>query len=183
MIIRITDIPPEGRELEFTLDCQALNARTALAHETRLEAPEYKFIDAPRAQLALSLEGTTVQVKGQASSTYQTPCARCIEPTEKALETPIDLIIKPASERSRAGEEVEDLQLSFYDGKEINLAPIIEEALILSLPYTVICKTDCRGLCPKCGTNLNLGICDCKEEAEEKPVDPRWAKLKELKLH
>ena len=56
-----------------------------------------------------------------------------------------------------------------------NLDPLVTEDIFLSLPTKILCSEDCKGLCPKCGVNLNLGKCSCKKE-----IDPRLAALKEL---
>ena len=57
----------------------------------------------------------------------------------------------------------------------LDLDALAEEDVVLNLPSKVLCKDDCKGLCPQCGKNLNDGPCDCKE-----PVDPRLAGLLEL---
>ena len=57
----------------------------------------------------------------------------------------------------------------------LDLDALAEEDVVLNLPSKVLCKEDCKGLCPQCGKNLNDGPCDCKE-----PVDPRLAGLLDL---
>ena len=60
----------------------------------------------------------------------------------------------------------------------LDLAGLLWEQLVLSLPFKYICSDDCRGVCPKCGRNLNLGPCEC--EVEE--GDPRLALFRRLKI-
>jgi uncharacterized protein len=55
---------------------------------------------------------------------------------------------------------------------ELELAEVIREALILAVPEYPLCREDCRGLCPRCGADLNDGPCGCRSE-----TDPRWAAL------
>jgi len=62
------------------------------------------------------------------------------------------------------------------DARELNLTPIIDEMILLNHPMKVLCKPDCKGLCPRCGVNLNVDKCRC----EESSGDPRWAELKNL---
>ena len=58
---------------------------------------------------------------------------------------------------------------------------IIEQTLDFNLPQKVLCDEDCKGLCPKCGANLNKETCSCSETAsDEDYIDPRFAKLKDL---
>ncbi len=63
-------------------------------------------------------------------------------------------------------------------GAEINLAALLWEEFILSLPEKALCKADCKGLCRNCGQNLNTGTCACKPD----DLDPRLEKLRELKV-
>jgi uncharacterized protein len=62
------------------------------------------------------------------------------------------------------------------DATEVDLAPAIREELILAVPRYVLCREDCRGLCPRCGQDLNAGPCGCAPAA-----DPRWQALASLK--
>jgi uncharacterized protein len=86
--------------------------------------------------------------------------------------------LKPQSEQA-AGEQLieEDVSLSFYQGDEVDLAPLLREAMILSLPTVPLCSDECRGLCPHCGANRNVGRCGCHDDW----VDPRLAVLRSLK--
>jgi uncharacterized protein len=67
--------------------------------------------------------------------------------------------------------------VSYYQGEGLLLEDALREQVLLALPLKVICREDCRGLCPHCGTNLNIGQCSCAEPAE----DPRWAALKDIR--
>jgi uncharacterized protein len=73
----------------------------------------------------------------------------------------------------------EDLETDFYDGEEVDLSPLIQDQVLLTLPPKVICREDCRGLCQRCGRNLNREACQCVG-AE---VDPQLAPLKHFRVH
>ncbi|HQP29583.1 MAG TPA: DUF177 domain-containing protein, partial [Syntrophales bacterium] len=60
----------------------------------------------------------------------------------------------------------------------LDLDPIVYEQILLQIPLKILCREDCRGLCPHCGANLNDGPCRCPEEA----VDGRFSALKKLKI-
>jgi uncharacterized protein len=83
--------------------------------------------------------------------------------------------------RRPAGEEQElerkDLDVLFYDEPVVRLAPIAEERVQMALPMKPLCRPDCRGLCPGCGKDLNLGPCACAREG----IDPRWEALRDLR--
>jgi uncharacterized protein len=63
------------------------------------------------------------------------------------------------------------------DGDELDIASWAHDAIALALPQTLLCRPECKGLCPECGIVLN----DLDEEhTHEQAPDPRWAKLREL---
>ena len=62
------------------------------------------------------------------------------------------------------------------DNYQLPLQELVEEDLILDQPSKILCREDCRGLCPQCGKDLNQGLCGCRQET----VDPRLAILKQL---
>ncbi len=183
MIIRIADIPPEGRHLEFEIDQNSLNFRVDAARtsagEQSLPPPEYLFVAAPLVNITLDLEGSTVMLEGSAVGRYRTTCARCAEEASVDLSVPLRIVLKPSSARSRPNEEDEDLQLGFYDGQEVDCGSIAEEFLVLALPFSVLCRPDCKGLCSLCGTNLNKELCQCKPTRE---LDERFSVLQGLKI-
>ena len=72
----------------------------------------------------------------------------------------------------------EEAGLIPYGGDEIDLLEGLQEQVVLSIPYRTLCRDTCKGLCPKCGTDLNQRDCQCREESR----DPRFEALKHLKL-
>ena len=186
MKIRVTDIPAEGLQVDFELESESLNARSVADRENHdgreeLLPPEYVFAQGAKAQVKLSLEGRTVVVSGRASAGYTTPCARCAEPASKKIDVPVNIVLKPFPTRDE--DRVEDVQLGFYDGKEIDCDQVVEEFLMLSLPYTVLCSDSCRGLCQRCGANLNEKSCDCTSPEDQPPAgDERFSILRGLKV-
>ena len=107
-------------------------------------------------------------------------CSRCIEPVERHLDFEFrDIFVEPTDLDSGSEAEIADDQLDeslAVDGK-IDLVEVVREQLLLAIPEQIFCKDDCRGLCPKCGENLNLIDCKCADDE----IDPRWAALKNLK--
>ena len=93
MKIRITDIPPEGCPVDFEVSQQAINDRVVPdGHPPRsrrgaqVEPPVYRFTGNPKASFELSLEGSTVMLRGAAASRFISPCARCAEDCEQTLD-------------------------------------------------------------------------------------------------
>lgn len=116
---------------------------------------------------------------GRVRTTLELPCGRCLEPFTMDVDAQFDLRYQPRAENTGEGEreiEEDDLTTAFYERDEIDLGHLMEEQFYLSLPMKPLCRTDCRGLCPECGTNLNRGTCECKRDWE----DPRLKPLKAL---
>jgi uncharacterized protein len=73
--------------------------------------------------------------------------------------------------------EKEDVVYIHPDTDKIDLDKDIRDYAILAVPMKKLCSVDCKGLCPKCGNNLNEGPCNCSEEE----IDPRWEPIRKLK--
>jgi uncharacterized protein len=122
-----------------------------------------------------------VRVKGKLEVGLEMDCDRCLEPVPYALATDFDLFYRPAPATVPAAHEVEldegEAQIGFYEGSGIELADVLREHILLSIPMHTVCREDCRGFCPVCGVNRNAGECHC----ETKPADDRWSALRELR--
>jgi len=70
-----------------------------------------------------------------------------------------------------------EAEVSYYQGEGLLLEDAVREQVLLALPLKVICREDCKGLCPHCGKNLNTEQCSCAEPVE----DLRWSALKEIR--
>jgi uncharacterized protein len=99
------------------------------------------------------------------------PCMRCLEPAHPAISVDAREIDQPGG-----GDE---LASPYVDDEVVDLHGWARDALVLALPAQLLCREDCLGLCPVCGTDLNAAGPD---HAHEREPDPRWAKLSELKL-
>ena len=120
-----------------------------------------------------------VTVTGEVQAELQVECDRCL----KALSIPVSSAfsveyVTPDVYLAGQGTELldEDLSLSVFDGAVVDIDELVREQLLLALPAQVLCREDCKGLCPVCGGDRNLKNCGCRE-AE---IDPRWAGLKEI---
>lgn len=107
---------------------------------------------------------------------YTALCARCLRELDRhlVLEVEKTVAVSGTLENEDADEIIDDYVL--IENSTLDLTEAVEEQLFLELPYRHLCREDCRGLCSKCGKDLNEGDCDCpKHEA-----DPRLAALKAL---
>jgi uncharacterized protein len=138
------------------------------------------------AKLELYADGTHVFATGDFDGELTVACSRCIGPVKLALHEALRVTFMPKDEMPadsddavEEGPEVasEDLDLFPYDGEVVDLEPLLREQFVLAIPYAPLCAESCKGLCPQCGIDRNLGTCQC-----EAPIDPRLAALKGLKL-
>lgn len=139
-----------------------------------------------KAVLDLYADGDNVFATGTFKGELTVACSRCVEPVKLPIDDRVMVTFMPKSqlpsdddEPGEDGAEVgaEDLDLFPYEGEHVDLEPLFREEFVLTIPYAPLCREDCKGLCPQCGINLNTGTCAC-----EKPIDPRLAALKGLKL-
>lgn len=126
------------------------------------------------------LHGREIRMFGHFSTRVEMPCARCLEPVEEEISRDFHLTYRPV--KSVASEEEvevtdEESEIGFYRGDGLFLADMLVEQVILALPMKVICRVDCRGLCPSCGANLNVEHCRCQTQTG----DPRLAPLARIK--
>jgi len=117
---------------------------------------------------------------GSVQTTLELPCSRCLETFTLPVDSSFDLRYQPHARNTGEGEreiEEDDLTTAFYENDTIDLGQLMREQFYLALPMKPLCRDDCRGLCPTCGTNWNKGACQCTNTWD----DPRLAALKSLK--
>ena len=109
-----------------------------------------------------------VSVTGTVSAPWTGACRRCLAAASGVLDCPVRELYTEDGD----GDETYPL-----DDDDVDLEPLVRDAVLLELPLAPLCRPDCRGLCPICGADRNVEPCDC-----EAPPDPRWAALDVLRL-
>jgi uncharacterized protein len=160
-VTEILGHPGEYRDIR--VDRPISGVRTALARLT--QGPV-------RAELRAESVVEGILMTGMVRADALLSCARCLDefPSGVGLEL-CELFAAPGHESS-----VED-EAYRVRGTEVDLEPMLRDALTLALPLHPLCREDCPGLCPKCGRRLDEGSCDCFQEE----TDPRWAELDALR--
>jgi uncharacterized protein len=150
----------EGRRLELEVMLDRL----------KLGGQDY-VIDGRRVPVVLDVSHTTTgwSLRLRFDVRLAGPCMRCLEDANRVISIESREIDQPGGG--------EDLESPYIDNEQLDLHAWARDSLALDLPATIVCKDDCAGLCQICGENLN----DNPHE-HDKPADPRWAKLSELKL-
>ncbi len=121
-----------------------------------------------------------IHVAGDLSATLELLCARCLEPVVRDVSKRFDLLYRPQG--SDAGHEElsvtqAEAEIGYYTGDGVLLEDVLREQVLLAVPIKTVCSEECKGLCPRCGQNLNQGACACPEGSG----DERWSALKDLK--
>ena len=129
-----------------------------------LELPADEWPHPIRAELGVEKNGEQVSIRGRLNAVAELECVRCL----KRFALPVSPAFEIYAERSGSGrrprEEVElerDGYMVFHDGRRLELAEAARELLLLEVPVAPHCREDCRGLCPRCGADLNEGPCGC----------------------
>jgi uncharacterized protein len=110
-----------------------------------------------------------IVVTGSVTGVMTLSCARCLKSFDQGFELGVQELFSVDVQPDQDEYPMEEGQL--------DLEPMIRDVVLLSMPFAPLCRPDCRGLCSRCGGDLNLGECRCPPE-----VDLRWAPLSDLNL-
>ena len=113
-----------------------------------------------------------VHIQCDGSVTLSIPCDRCLEPVEINIDFNVDDVIEFNKTESDEEQEEKD----YIDGYNLDVDRLIFGELLVSIPGKILCREDCKGLCPVCGTNLNVAECGCDRDV----LDPRMSVFKDI---
>ncbi len=169
MKIRLESIKKEGLQIDRDLGDKDLSS---LPEGMRL-APSFRI------QLKVSMAQNAVACRGRISGKIELTCSRCLGSFLEAFSSPIDVVFSPdmSPDEMELLEEEPGYHPLDPNAEEVDLGEDIREILVVCVPQKPLCKEDCKGLCSRCGQDLNRGPCDCGPTAP----DPQWAALANLK--
>ena len=172
--INLTILPEEGLRLAFSEDAAWFNECFSID-----ELPEFSLVRAD-IKCLVTRSGDTIYIRGELVAQITQECSRCLELATIPIGGDFTYTLVPAKEETEENLEltVQELEICYYRGDFIDLAPIICEQIVLQVPMKILCTEDCKGLCPRCGNNLNTGSCNCHSDV----VDDRLAVLKNIKV-
>jgi len=173
MKIKVDQIKAEATPLSYVEAVDGLNARLTVG------APDFRVAEGIAVDLTHYRAGLDLFFTGTLRGAVIGTCARCAEDYTFHLDTPFTFVLAPRATDAEGGDPelaADDLAFSFFEGEEIDLSPLVHEQTILALPTRPLCREDCRGLCPRCGANLNSGPCGCPADTP----DPRLSVLRTL---
>lgn len=174
MRLNVTDLvgdPGATRAVERTVDREAFGRAPWGVADEVLRDP---------LTLALHLDAVVdgILVRGTIGFNVTLACARCLAPLDREIVAEVvELFVDPR--KVEPGDEVDEGYEIIDNATAIDLSTLVRDALLIDLPYRVLCRDDCAGLCAICGADLNETDCGHRRTAD---ADPRWAALADLTL-
>jgi uncharacterized protein len=202
MLVKIEEIQSQGLKRTEPIKAEVLSSALS-------GSEGFKFVSSSPLAASFKKVSGRVFVTGNFKAELTCPCKRCTTDVPVPLDIAFSLrmipeptaprvdddagVPKPDAKPRRRSQKKEDddeaeMAASFeldeidaepFDGKTIDLDPVVREQVLLALPVSVVCRDDCKGLCMTCGQDLNEEDCG---HGKEKAVDVRLAKLKDIKL-
>ncbi|MCX7913290.1 MAG: DUF177 domain-containing protein [Thermodesulfovibrionales bacterium] len=166
MKIVINEIPLEGLDINLLEQRNFESLRTISPYELTVR---------------ILKKGETVSLSGRVKCKIELQCSRCLGSCIHEVNSPLEIELRPLREINEEGYyelQKSELDVGFYTGGVIDLDDIVSEQLFLNIPMKPLCSTECKGLCPKCGADLNKNVCTCKS----KELDERLKVLAKLIL-
>ena len=154
---KIIDMPGASVPFECELETEGLDF-----------AGISRYVSAPSAEGCIYNEAGVLHLEADITASMICICDRCGEEFPSIKETPVDAVLV----EENTGD---DPELFVIQGEEADLDEILSTCFILDMETKFLCSEDCKGLCPTCGKNLNLGPCECRKQP-----DPRFAVLEQL---
>lgn len=174
MIVDLRSILDSPRHFDLTLEADWWQGGNGDDQILGLDGPLV-------ASFTMSKTGTKYFLEGRLRGRFRIKCDRCLESYPRDVEDDFRIFLAPGpldTDQSEVELLEEDLSVDFVTDEGIDLEEIIREQVYLSLPIKSLCRQDCSGLCPICGTDLNKKNCGCRREEGH----PGFSKLKGLKL-
>jgi len=174
LLVNVAQIPPEGMDLDTEIH----------PGEVHLDGEESFVLQGGSLRGRVERgDENTVHLRGRLVTRLGLECGRCLEGFTLGVDQELDLFYLPHRE-DQGDEEEDEVELSdremvvaYYRNDRLDLGEIVREQVFLALPLKRVCREECLGLCPACGTNRNASRCTC---APVEAADPRLAALRKL---
>ena len=169
--IHIDQITEKGLDLDEQVDAAFFPMLNAVCQEGAVT-----FIRPVHVRIHATLAGETVLMDGTAGSVVRIPCSRCLEPFDLNIDTGFSTTAVPEIPSmidTDATDNIElaadDMDMIAYNGDSIDLRDEIAQQIIMALPFKLLCRNTCKGLCNRCGVDLNKTPCQCPSQDESSP--------------
>ena len=148
-------------------------------------AGDIEFVQTIHFDLRAYRIGERVVADGRFDAPVRYRCSRCLTEFDSSLASDFRLTYSrnaDGPDHQPGGTDVEleadTIGMLSFSGQHVDLRPALQEELILALPIQPLCAQACKGLCSKCGANLNQGNCGCSKQR----INPQFAALKNMKI-
>lgn len=160
--IRITELR-EGENHLTLRNATDASMKEVLEH---VEAVGIRAESDCSAELNLTKCEPDYYLRGTLCFSLQQTCARCgehfLQPIRHDFDIALAYVSPGAPGHRELARDLAETGANVFEDNVIDLGPVLEEQFVLSIPYVVLCKDDCGGICQRCGKNLNLGPCQCE---------------------
>ena len=180
MLINVDDLMAKNLDLAYDEMPDAFDVLSEIKSQSGVE-----FVGAIRFELKAYRVGELIVVDGRFKTPVRFTCVRCLSEFETDLTADFKLTYTRKTESSDRKPDAAEMALNSdeigllsFSGLHIDLRPALQEELIMALPMRPLCQPSCKGLCPRCGANLNQGDCECRKQKGH----PKFAVLKNLKI-
>ncbi len=176
MKILVDRLSPTPQEFDF----EAGSAWWRQAISPRRDLPD-NLPEPFRFQLEAYMAADDLVVQGTVEGAVPLECSRCLARYRQGLRESFRVVLEPAGLRQPADPEAaqalmrdglclsEDVGSGWFRGDEIDMGPFFQQVVSLALPLKPLCREECKGLCSRCGADLNQGPCGCPEIENESP--------------
>lgn len=167
--VGVSDVTERGYHLRSHIDPLALTRRVNISssRDSVNSHVLYAFREAPKVDVFLQKEGTTITMNGNISGEIGAICSKCADEISLKISIPVNYLYKKLSQRINREDQLPDLEISFYDGLQIDIGETVCDLFILAIPLVPVCSNNCMGICQNCGVNLNREICLCNTNIQK----------------
>lgn len=154
MLINLKELPQGEKIIHTSLNKGEIGIS---GHEK-----DFELIGDVNTHIIFRKSRTTVNINITVIYTLKLQCSRCLDLFEKKYKETESFVFREGEEKIKKEKSLseEDIYTYFYATEEIDLSPLIRDIIILSVPMKPLCKPQCKGLCPVCGTNWNVNRCE-----------------------
>ncbi|MCI9319498.1 MAG: DUF177 domain-containing protein [Lachnospiraceae bacterium] len=167
MLVNLSDVlTSEGKQVRESVDLEMASFDSRMGSYEIIEKSPVEFT-------FTNVEDGKARVEGTVKLKFKVECARCLAEVPLTMELDFDRIVTSPDVTT---EEEETDDLSFMEGYQLNVETFVYNEIIGNWPAKILCKEDCKGICPKCGQNLNIKDCGCDTFVP----DPRMAAIQDI---
>ncbi len=167
MLVNLSDVlTSEGKQLSMDISLEMTEFVSG--------RESFEVVEKSPVHLQLTnIEKEKARIEGSVTLTFRTVCDRCLTEVPTRMELQFDRVVA-SPEVSEEDDKLDDL--SFMEGYQLNVETFVYNEIIGNWPAKILCKEDCKGLCPVCGQNLNVKDCGCDTFVP----DPRMAVIQDI---